>query len=141
MSGHWTDDRLLEYLYGAEQQDAHFQSCAECKSRLAAMQAHRRGIEAAFEDEVSFDFLAEQRRNIYARFTERARWWSAPQFRRWASAAATLLILGSGILLYEERQNSTQNQISDAQLAEQVSNIVQDTEPKATAPLQALFEE
>lgn len=142
MSGHWTDDRLIAYLYGAEPEDAHLEKCAECRMRAAQMQANRRAVEAVSEEEVSFDFLAAQRRKIYARLTDGGSWWSRAQARRWAAAAATVLVIGGGLLVYEEtEQQAMASKVSDVQLAQQVSSMAQDSEPQPTAPLQALFEE
>lgn len=142
VSGHWTDEQLVAHLYGVEGGEGHFESCPECRARLSQLQANRAGTEAGFEDAVSFDFLAAQRRKIYARLTERGSWWSRVQIRRWASAAATVLVLGGGLLVYEERrEQAAHNRLSDAQLAQQVSSMAQDSEPQPTAPLQALFEE
>lgn len=142
MSGHWTDERLIAYLYGVEPEDGHFEKCAECHARLADMQANRRTVDASSEEEVSFDFLAGQRRKIYARLTEPGSAWQRRSIRRWAAAAATLLVIGGGLLIYEETQQGTVgNNVSDAQLAQQVSSMTQDSESQATAPLEALFEE
>ncbi len=66
----------------------------------------------------------------------------AQKFAAGHRAAATVLVLGGALLVYEEtRQQAMQNPVSDAQLAQQVSSMAQDSEPQPTAPLQALFEE
>ena len=63
--------------------------------------------------------------------------------RRAASATATLLVLGGGLMVYEEHHEQAllKDKVSDAQLAEQVSSMTQDSEPPSTAPLKALFDE
>jgi hypothetical protein len=62
--------------------------------------------------------------------------------RRWVSAAATVLVLGGSVFFYEQRQaRVTENHVTDAELAQDVSLMSLDSEPPATAPLQALFEE
>lgn len=143
VSGHWTDQQLIEQLYGVAAEDGHLRGCAECQARLSSMQARRQVVErSASEEEASFEFLAAQRRKIYARVTEPRRFWSQGQLRRWASAAATILVLGGGLLVYEDhKQQSMDNKISDAQLAQEVSSMAQESEPQPTAPLQGLFEE
>ena len=142
VSGHWTDEQLIAYLYGLESADAHFSACDECQGRVAAMRAQRRAIDAASHEQVSFDFLAAQRRTIYARLTNKTPWWSNAQVRRWASAAAAVLVMGGGLLVYQEKQahRSADSTVSDAQLAQDVSRMAQDAEPQSTAPLEALFE-
>jgi hypothetical protein len=108
------------------------------------MQASRRRIEAqhAPEESVTFDQLAAQRRLIYAKLTPQARWWNGAPFRRWASAAATVLVLGGGLMVYEQtRQQQATDKLSDAQLTQEVSRMAQDSEPSSTAPLHQLFEQ
>jgi len=145
VSGHWTDEQLIEYLYGVGPEDGHLGGCSDCRTRLASMQARRRSLEfsPSSESEVSFDFLASQRRKIYARLTEPRHWWSGLQPRRLASAAAAVLVLGGGLLLYEEnhKQPIVNDGVSDAQLAQEVSSMAENPEPPAAAPLQAFFEE
>lgn len=67
---------------------------------------------------------------------------SAP-LRRWISAAASLLIIASGLFVYEHNhpKQAIDNKVTDAQLAQEVSRMAQDSEPALTVPLQALFEE
>jgi hypothetical protein len=61
--------------------------------------------------------------------------------RRWASAAATLLVLGSGFVMIEQyRHELAERAISDAQLAQEVSKVSEDLEAQPVAPLQGLFE-
>jgi hypothetical protein len=46
-------------------------------------------------------------------------------------------------LFYEQKhqRDLANDRVSDAQLAQDVSRMAQDSEPQPTAPLQALFEE
>lgn len=144
VSGHWTDDQLVAHAYGVGPEDRHLQACDACQTRLAAMQVHRQVVErtASRQADVTADFLAAQRRQIYAKIEQPVHWWSPMHLRRVASAAATLLVLAGGVMVYEEHheQQVMNEKVSDAQLAEQVSNMAQDSEPASTAPLQALFE-
>lgn len=144
-SGHWTDEQLIAHFYGIGPEDGHLTGCAECQSRAAAMMGSRKSQEQAalVADQVSFDFLAAQRRRIYARLAQPAR----IGFRRLASAAAAVLVIGAGVLTYQEQQQHqsmnrimTENRISDAQLASEVSQMGQDSDPAPVAPIQELFE-
>ena len=147
--GHWTDDQLIAHLYGVGPEDGHLRACSRCQERLSAMEGERAAIERSTPGraEVNSAFLAAQRREIYARMTQPERWWSGTSLQRWASAAATLLVLGGGLVVYEQHQgqgalnNKVNDKISDAQLAAQVSSMTQESEPSSTAPLQALFQE
>jgi hypothetical protein len=148
VSGHWTDDQLIEHLYGLNAEhphlDAgHLDACADCQTRLSSMLARRQAVESnSSEEEPGFEFLAAQRRKIYARLTEPRHFWSDSRLRRWASAAVTVAVLGGGFLIYEDhRQQVMDNKISDAQLAQEVSSMAQESEPGPTAPLQVLFDE
>lgn len=143
VSGHWTDDQIIASQYDVGPEDNHLQECAECQARLAAMRANRGMLEQspAADEDVTFEFLAAQRRKIYARLTEPARWWSGLRLRLLAPAAAAILAIAGGLLIYEQRQPAIDNKISDAQLAQEVSTMAQDSEPLPTAPLQELFEE
>jgi predicted anti-sigma-YlaC factor YlaD len=144
MSGHWTNDQLVAHLYGVGPESDHLAECSVCRSRLAAMQSHRELLEfpARQQAEVSAEFLAAQRRQIYARIEQPMLWWSGVQMRRWASAAATLLVLSGGLVVYEEhhRQAAMKDSVSDAQLDAEVSNMSQDVELTSTRPLRALFQ-
>jgi hypothetical protein len=151
-SAHWTDDQLIEYLYGVRAEDGHLSFCRHCRERALAMQSRRQSVEEEFgaQDEISFDFLAAQRRRILARLGQTSPWWQVFHARRWAPAAAALFVLSAGLIVMKEtqplgvgghaQQVVTPN-VSDAQLAAEVSQLADDSEPSPTAPLQALFEE
>lgn len=145
VSGHWTDEQLIAHLYGVGPNDGHVEECRDCQVRLIAMQSQRQAAErASSSEDVSFEFLAAQRRRIYEKITvPTPGWWPAMQVRRWVAGTAGLLVVAGGLLLIENRGRPpvASNNISDAQLAQDVSRMAEDPEPPATAPLQALFEE
>ena len=144
-SGHWIDDQLIAHLYSGCSGDGHLDNCLKCRGRLTAMQLRRKSIESGenFAEEVPVEFFAAQRRAIYARLSEPVRLWPAWPVRRWASAGATILVIVSGLFVYENshRRHVPEDQVSDAQLALEVSESVQNEEPQPTAPLQGLFDE
>jgi len=143
-SGHWTDDELLAYIYGVGPSVNHLEGCSDCRSRLAAMQLSREGVEslAPVADGVNASFLAAQRRGIYQRMEKPVRWWNAAPVRRWAAGVATVCILGGSGLLYEQNRQAqlAQERINDAQLAQEVASMAQDTGVSSMAPLEGLFE-
>jgi hypothetical protein len=136
---HWTDERLIDYLYGACAEDDHLSACSKCRERLFAMRAARSCIEDTFDagDDLGFRFLAAQRRNIYARVEKPARWWAVSLGWRWVSAAAVALVVSGGLVVVqqgpqwenprhgEQRANVS---ASDAQLAEEVNQIASSAE-------------
>lgn len=139
---HWTDEQLIASFYDAAPENSHIVQCAVCRERLSALLAHRQSLErmANDMDEVSFSFLAAQRRQIYSRLSEPVRPWSNLLARKWASAA-TLLVLGGGFIIFEQnRPVSPERKISDVQLAQEMSRMSQDLEAQPVAPLQGLFE-
>ncbi len=139
-SGHWTDDQLIAHLYGVGPDDRHLSNCQECQLRLSGLEKRRQGLRS---EDVSAELLASQRRRIYARLTAPARWSSRWQVRRWVSAVAVAVVLSGSALYYEEheRQQAANSMLSDAQLAQDVSLMSQNSEAQPTAPLQALFDE
>jgi hypothetical protein len=99
--------------------------------------------ESSYDNNVSFEFLAAQRRSIYEKLDTGTPWWSGLRLRHWAPAVTTLLLIICGLLVFQEqtvRQRSVKT-ISDAQLSQEVSEMAQDYEPSPTEPLEALFQE
>jgi anti-sigma factor RsiW len=152
LSGHWTDEQIIDYLYGIGPEDNHLAICQECHARMAAMQTRRQALEEMRGDtgDVSFSFLAAQRRKIYSRLEQPVPWWSSRRALRWASGAAALVVVGGGLSILEQQHSvefrhaslpTASLRDSDAQLAEEVSSLATSPEPFATAPLKALFAE
>jgi hypothetical protein len=144
MSGHFTDDELLNSLYGIDPADNHLDDCADCRSRLAAMQSNREAIEraASIDNRITVEFLAAQRRAIYRRLDQPLRWWNSVAIRRWAAGLTTACVLSGSIFLYEQNREMkmAQERASDAQLAQEVAAMANDTDVSAMAPLHGLFE-
>jgi hypothetical protein len=144
-SGHWTDEQLIADSYGVGPADGHLGACSECRARRAALIDARNTRErlAPVGDEVSFDYLAAQRRGIYARLAQPARM----AFRRLAPTAAAMLVIGAGVFTYQEEHRPitsspsvVQTHISDAQLVNEVAEMGQDSEPAPVAPIEELFD-
>jgi hypothetical protein len=149
MTPHCTDDELIDYLYGIGFEREHADSCPECQQRLSAMRAQRAAIEAVHSDAPGFDFMAAQRRAIYARLSRPERWWSAMHWSRWAPATLAVVVLGGGVAIYQEsqspashlQQQAMHSKVSDAQLAAEVSSMADESDPQPAAPLEAFFQE
>lgn len=137
---HWTDEQLLAHLYGVGPEDGHLNDCAACRQRITEMQANRQSFEAlrGTDDDVTFEFLARQRRAIYAGLGRKRSFFAVG---RWASALAMVAVVAGAIIVIEERQQADNRQISDAQLVEEVSQMAQDPTPTAIAPIEGLFQE
>lgn len=150
---HWSDEQLIDHLYAVGPADRHLSGCEECERRLTAMRASRQEIEACYRagDALNQEWLAAQRRGIYQQLDRQAArpWWASPA-RGWASAALAVVLVSGGLAVYRDPQllqsrtavqHPDQPKVSDAVLAEQVSQIADNPEPSPVAPLQALFED
>jgi len=134
MKNHLTTDELVERLYGVGG-DSHLDECAECSAKFREI-GERRAM-AAEPRAVSYEFLAAQRRNIYARMGER------PQARmKWIPAlvAAGCLVV-VGVLTPRRPAQVAKPEVADTQLWSDVYSIEQSMEPIAAQPIDALFEQ
>jgi predicted anti-sigma-YlaC factor YlaD len=139
-SGHWTDEQLIDRLYGIGPADEHLNHCGACAARLAAMEVRRQ--QASMQEFVSDDFLMAQRRAVYARISQPARWWHAFATRRLAAASAMIAVLAAGsATVYQKHKHELDEARADVQLAQDVSRMSFESEPQATAPLKGLFVE
>jgi cytochrome c-type biogenesis protein CcmH/NrfG len=136
-STHWTDEQLIDHIYGLGPVDDHLTNCEACRTRLSAMQARRQQI--SVEEQVADNFLASQRRTIYARLSAPHRWWHELSVGRLAAAAVMFLTLAGSAAFYQTHQRNIAEAKADAQLAQDVSQMSFESEPSATAPLQGLF--
>jgi anti-sigma factor RsiW len=153
MNGHLKTDELVDRLYGLDQRavdhDAHLASCTECQARWEEMRAVRAVVSTA--EPVSRDFLAAQRRKIYARLGEEPRTRMA-----WAPALAAVALLAIGVAVYRpgsapapgfvrlpgyDSPRSAQSDAADAQLFSEVYSMEQSMEPSVAAPIHTLFED
>jgi len=138
-SGHWTDDQLIDHLYGVGPADGHLPGCKQCHARFAALEVR---FKTTLAEPVSDEFLAAQRRAIYARLSGPHSWWNDLPVRKLAAAAAMLLVLAGSVTFYESRQQRELAEArADVQLAQDASRMCTESEPLATAPLKGLFVE
>lgn len=141
---HWTDEQLIASLYDAGPETGHLDRCEECKSRRLSLLANRNAFEAiaSVNQDVSSEFLARQRRAVFEKLEASSAWPSLPALRRWVPVGLTLLMLGGGVAVYEERhaRQVVGFQLSDAQLALEVSRMSQEWQAQPAEPLQGLFE-
>jgi hypothetical protein len=129
---HWTEDELIESVYGIGPADGHLDTCAACRSRRDLME--QRKSELGGEPHVSTAFLASQRRAVYTRAEQpvtRSAWLRA------AVACAAVSVIAVGLVLSRPADTSA----VDAQvIAEAYAAVAMDV-PRAAQPIDALFEE
>jgi predicted anti-sigma-YlaC factor YlaD len=140
MNRHLTTDQLVDRLYAADSDfdREHLESCADCRGRFDEMQ--RVKTASAASAAVSNDFLAAQRRSIYARLGEQKRTRMA-----WAPALAAAALLAVGIAVYRPAStpiqfHPAQPDTADTQLFADVYSMEQSIEPSVAAPIHTLFE-
>lgn len=141
MKKHPTTDEFVDRLYGVNrpmEQSEHLDQCPECAERFEQFREQR--ARAARALPASQEFLAAQRRDIYARMGER------PGVRLpWAPAlAAAVCLLAVGV--FSHRPSQAVKPVvavaaADTQVFSDVYSMEQSVEPNAAKPIQALFEQ
>lgn len=143
-SSHPDDDCLLALLYAGADADPHLSACAACQTRLEEMRSrrHRLEREAAWSLDPGPVLLMNQRRRIYARLGQTSQPGCTLWNPRWISAAVTTMLLAGGLFVLEKQRHPivSEDKISDADLALEVSSLSQSVEAMPVAPLQGLFE-
>jgi hypothetical protein len=138
---HLNDDALMDGLYGLTDNEPHLRECAICSKRFSEWRRKRESLAAAAQvaAEVSSDFLAAQRRKIYARLEQ-----PEPKRLRWAPALVMACLVAVGVLVYHPAPSPAPQQrgeVSDSQLFSDAYTMSQSLEPSAAAPIHALFED
>jgi hypothetical protein len=135
-SRHWTDDDLINSIYGIGPEHDHLDQCPECRARWLTLQSRR--SEITVEPEVSTDFLAAQRRMIYQRIEQRPQ-----RMRRLAPAFVAMLALLIALMVYRPATSpppAPLSSSSDEQLTTDIYSMEQSSEPQAARAMHALFE-
>ena len=138
MNKHLTSDELVDRLYGVGADD-HLDHCRDCTGRF--LELRKRREVAAEPVPASYEFLAAQRRGIYARMGQQ------PQARmKWVPAlAACLCLVAVGVVTrHQEIRQETQTaktETVDPQLFSDVYSMEQSAEPLAAKPIHALFDQ
>ena len=132
---HWTETDFKNWLYGLKDPDAHSSDCAQCQAEMERLQMQRRTLTP--EPDVSPEFLAAQRRNIYARMEQGPH----HNWRAWSWLVSTAMLLALAFALAIPRWlHKPAAPISDEQLFSDLSAMEQSAEPKAIQPMHNLFE-
>ena len=144
-SGHLSDDELIAMLYGLGDAGGHLAGCPECGERWDAM--HKAlgmaRAESAKLTEISARKLATQRLEILKRLENPV---SPSLAWRWAPVGAAAFLLAAGLFLHQRPTVANQTPAAvaaeaDADLFTDVYSMERDVEPKAAAPIRALFQE
>ena len=134
MKKHLTTDELVERLYGIGAHE-HLDNCEECSERFEQLRVRKEMTAESLP--ASHEFLAAQRRNIYARMGEK------PQNRmKWVPAlTAAACLLAVGMFAYRPVEQTPVPEIDDAKLFSDVYSMEQSMEPLAAKPIHAIFEQ
>jgi len=138
---HWTNDEVVDHLYGVGPEDGHERECAECRARIVAVRARREAVESG--DEVTAGLLRNQRLaiagRIEARRMELQAWWRTPV---WVAVMAALaLVLSAPRPAREATVAGGLNRAQDAEMYLEIYQSISSEEPRALAPMHGLFEE
>jgi hypothetical protein len=144
---HLSDDELIGMLYGIGDRESHLAGCSECGERWSAMHSAlgMARTESAKTVEISARRLAAQRLQILERLERPA----GSQAWRWAPVAAAAFLLAVGLYIKQPSRvpqpatptPAAVNAEADAELFTDVYSMERDVEPKAAAPIRALFQE
>jgi hypothetical protein len=149
LNPHLSEDELIALVYGlgdAEKKaESHVAACSECGERLKAMgQARMATVDAT---EISGRRLAVQRLQVLERLEQPS---SVLLGWRWVPVATAASLLAAAMFLHQRpgvpeqtppAQSAVVNAEADAELFTDVYSMERDIEPKAAAPIRALFQE
>lgn len=134
---HWTEEDITQWLYGVREDSSHLDDCELCRGRAAQAKNRRREVLAA-PQEVSAEFLANQRRMIYARMEQ------GKSYVRYRLAASLALVVLAAVMSFNLLHRSAYTPLAspaDERLYSDMVAIDQSSEPRAIQPIQNLFEE
>jgi hypothetical protein len=137
---HWTDDEILEALYGLRPEDAHLRNCMDCHERWQNAVEQRRWV--AKGQTVPVELLIAQRSRIYDRVESRG--FGLGVRLSPALAAVAVVVMGLFVSAPQPKADpavSPMSAKSDAQFFSEISSMVDSAEPRAAAPIRNLFQE
>ena len=137
MSRHWSDEELVDRLYGLAPEDGHVEECGSCGGRWQALLARRQ--EVLRTPAVPAAMLARQRGKIEARVKRHAAgFWTVPL----APALAALCVAIVGIFLSRPAP-APQPMVAaeDIEFYNEIYSLVDSMVPSAAEPIYGLFEE
>ena len=134
-ASHWSNDELLEHLYGLKSEDEHFRCCGECAARAREIADMR--AQSAQAPDVPHEVLEAQRRNIYQRLGSPIRAWHP---LRWAMTAAAVAAIILGLTLFHPGE-TPRTRASDDQFYAELSSLAQTPAPRAVQPIEALVDD
>ena len=135
---HLSDDELIAFVYGIGDAEGHLEGCPECRERFTAMRKIR--AESVDTTKISGRMLAAQRQRVLERLEAGSHTW------RWVPAAAAAALLAVALFLSRPAGVPPQapaavNAETDAELFTDVYSMERNVEPRAAAPIRALFQE
>jgi hypothetical protein len=148
MKQHLSNDDLLDRMYGlGENGGSHLEECEECSQRFQALEQRRAETvaESFAKNAASNELLLAQRRAIYSKLGQ------APATRlHWAPATlGVAFLLVTGVFLVRPHTEYRPAlapvsvpgvELSNEELFSDLYSMEQSVEPRAAAPIHALFE-
>jgi hypothetical protein len=142
---HLSEDEMIALLYGLHDTEDHVASCAECGERLRAMGKAR--LATVDPPLINGRRLAVQRLRILERLEHPS---SGLLAWRWVPVATAASLLAAAMFVHYQRPGvphaappapAAVNAETDSELFTDVYSMEQDVEPRAAAPIRALFQE
>jgi len=126
MKQHFTEADLLETFYMQPGQSMpvmmHLADCTECAARYERLDRKLRSLTACGHDEKPETFWARQRMLVMRKIdAQRARTASVSRISRIAAAAAFVLVLGGGVVVWEEGSKAQRLNGSKPEIAQTTS--------------------
>jgi len=136
MSRHWSDEDLINRLYGIGRGDSHLEKCEECRARWLRV-CERRGVMLEKSPEVPPELLVAQREAVQRRVARGGRGWSLPL----TPALAALAVIVLALVLFRPVPAPAPTLASnDGDFFTEIYSMVESPEPLAAEPINGLFE-
>ena len=138
MRKHYSDEELIDRLYGVGREDSHIEECEWCRERWLQLQGQRHTV-LEQPAEVPVELLAAQRKKIRERLEGRP----VDGWRfHFAPVAAALSVIVLGLMLSKPAPPPPPTLASnDSGLYTEIYSMVESSEPLVAQPIDALFEE
>ncbi len=138
MREHYSDEELIDRLYGIGREDSHIEECEWCRERWLQLQERRRTV-LEQPTEMPVELLAAQRTKIRERLEGRpVDGWHF----HFVPLAAALSVIVLGLMLSKPAPPPPPTLASnDSGLYTEIYSMVESSEPLVAQPIDALFEE
>ena len=137
MSRHWSDEELIDHLYGIGRGDQHLEQCEECRARWLRVR-ERRDMILRQSPEIPEELMVAQRAALQHRVAGGGHGWSLPLTPALAALAVVVLAL---VLSRPAPAPEPTLASTDGEFFTEIYAMVESPEPLAAEPINGLFED